>query len=71
MVHLGFRPDLTAFSAETATINAIDKEVSMMFDLGLYGADKLEETIADMNKAGLEKVKAEIQSQLDAFLAAK
>lgn len=71
MVHLGFQPDLTEFSAETATINAIDKEVSMMFDLGLYGADKLEETIADMNKAGLEKIKAEIQSQLDAFLAAK
>ena len=43
----------------------------MMFDLGLYGADKLEDTIADMNKAGLEKVKAEIQRQLDEFLASK
>ena len=71
MVHLGFRPDLTAFSAETATINAIDKEVGTMFDIGLYGVDKLEEAIADMNKAGLEKVKAEIQKQLDEFLATK
>ena len=71
MVHLGFRPDLTALSAETATITAIDKEVGTMFDIGLYGVDKLEETIADMNKAGLEKVKAEIQKQLDEFLASK
>ena len=71
MVHLGFQPDLTEFSAETATISAIDKEVGTMFDIGLYGVDKLEETIADMNKAGLEKVKAEIQKQLDEFLASK
>ena len=71
MVHLGFRPDLTALNAENTTIKAIDKEVAIMFDMGLYGTDKLQTTIEDMNKAGLEKVKAEIQKQLDEFLAAK
>lgn len=71
MVHLGFRPDLTAYSAEKATIKAIDTEAQKMFDYGLYGEDKLAEVIGDMNKAGLENVKAEIQKQLDEFVAAK
>ena len=42
-----------------------------MFDFGLYGVDKVAAVIDDMNKAGLEAIKAEIQKQLDEFMAAK
>ncbi len=65
---LGFRPDFTNVNTEKAAVTAIDTEVKSLFGKGFYGEKELEDTIARLKAAGSDKVCAEIQAQLDAWL---
>ncbi len=71
---IGFTVDKTNVSVEIDQINAIVAELSgeiLIGSAGEAGFDAYyDEFIDKLNKAGLEKVKAEYQSQLDAWLAA-
>jgi putative aldouronate transport system substrate-binding protein len=69
----GFSLNTESIVSELAQIQAIYDAAEKMLDVGLAGGadaavDKLN---ADLNRAGLQKVKTEYQRQVDAFLAAK
>lgn len=68
----GFVPDRTPIETEMATCEAIWLEYK---DILYYGLQDQSTTVPEMmdklNKAGLEKVTAELQSQVDEFLASK
>ena len=68
----GFVPDRTPIETEMATCEAIWLEYK---DILYYGLQDYTTVIPEMmdklNKAGLEKVTAELQSQVDEFLASK
>lgn len=71
-VLFGFVPDRTPVETELATIEAIWMEYK---DILYYGLDDYKTIIPEMmdkmEKAGLEKVTTEMQSQVDAFMAAQ
>lgn len=68
----GFVPDRTKIETEMATCEAIWTEYK---DILYYGLQDYTTVLPEMqdklNKAGLEKVTAELQTQVDAFLASK
>jgi putative aldouronate transport system substrate-binding protein len=70
----GFSLDITdSILNEVAQINAIYDAAHKMIDVGLAGpADAaVDKLTADLNRAGLQKVKTEYQRQVNAFLASK
>ena len=67
---MGFTPDLTPVETECLAIKTIIEEYRRELYTGTSDPDVvIPEMLNRMNEAGLDKVKAEIQSQLDAFLA--
>ena len=67
---MGFTPDLTPVETECLAIKTIIEEYRRELYTGTSDPDVvIPEMLSRMNEAGLEKVKAEIQAQLDAFLA--
>ena len=68
----GFVPDRTPIETEMATCEAIWLEYKDILYYGLQDYNTVVPEMLDkMNKAGLEKVTAELQSQVDEFLASK
>ncbi len=68
----GFVPDRTPIETELATCEAIWGEYKDILYFGLQDYKTVVPEMMDkLQKAGLEKVTAELQSQIDAFLAAK
>lgn len=68
----GFVPDRSKIETEMATCEAIWLEYRDILYYGLQDyTTVVPEMLDKMNKAGLEKVTAEIQSQVDEFLASK
>ncbi|MBQ4517051.1 MAG: extracellular solute-binding protein [Clostridia bacterium] len=70
---LGFKPDVSKLSTELTHIRAVEGEFSRSLNDGALPDHRAtyEEMMGKLKTAGLEKVKAELQSQIDAFLAAK
>jgi putative aldouronate transport system substrate-binding protein len=69
---IGFQPDVSAFKTEMAQLKAIEAEYQGVE----YGAidnpeQAYQEYVAKMKNAGSEKVRKELQQQVDAFLKAK
>ncbi len=68
----GFVPDRTPIETEMATCEAIWLEYKDILYYGLQDYNTVVPEMLDkMNKAGLEKVTTELQSQVDEFLASK
>ena len=68
----GFMPDFSAVDAENAAVNAVWKTYSeALFSGTANPADTLDMVIQEMKTAGSDKIVAEIQAQLDAWLANK
>ena len=68
----GFVPDRPPIETEMATCEAIWLEYKDILYYGLQDYNTVVPEMLDkMNKAGLEKVTAELQSQVDEFLASK
>jgi putative aldouronate transport system substrate-binding protein len=69
----GFSFNAEPVVTELAQIDAIYDAANRMLDVGLAGpsATVIQTLIADMNRAGLPRVKAEYQRQVDAFIASK
>ncbi len=68
----GFMPDFSAVDAENAAVNAVWKTYSQALYSGTANpADVLDTVIQEMKTAGSDKIVAEIQAQLDAWLANK
>ncbi|OAS23075.1 ABC transporter substrate-binding protein [Paenibacillus oryzisoli] len=70
----GFSFNADNVKAESANSAAIVNEYKAAFNTGLYGADtekKYNEFLAKLKTAGLDKVLAEKQKQVDAFIATK
>lgn len=68
----GFVPDRAPIETELATCEAVWKEYKDILNFGLDDQAKIEpQMMTKLNAAGLEKVTAELQKQLDVFLAAK
>ena len=72
---VGFVPDTSSITTQLEQITAIEKEYEYTLPLGVLGVDGWEACYEEyMNKlkaAGMDEVKAELQKQLDAFLASK
>ncbi len=66
---MGFRADFSKVSAELAAVTAKYKEQSKMLGNGFIDAAGLETLIKDLKAAGSDTIVAELQAQLDAFLA--
>ena len=70
----GFVPDLTKIQTQLDQISAVEKEYIATLYKGAMGADWQElynEFVSKLVTAGLNDVIAELQAQVDAFLAAK
>ena len=67
----GLRADTRNVSTELAAVNAIHSELKYMMQYGFYDIEKLDEVIADCKAAGSDTVIAELQKQVDAYLANK
>lgn len=68
----GFVPDRSSIETEMANCEAIWTEYKDILYYGLQDQSvAVPEMLDKMNKAGLEKVTAEIQNQVDEFLASK
>jgi len=69
----GFTLDTAAIVTELAQIQAIYDAANKMLDVGLAGPSDaaITKLLTDLNNAGLQKVKAEYQKQVNAFLARK
>jgi putative aldouronate transport system substrate-binding protein len=69
----GFSLNTDAIANELAQIQAIYDAAEKMLDVGLAGPSDaaIDKLIADLNRAGLQTVKAEYQKQVDAFIASK
>ncbi|MDR2483533.1 MAG: extracellular solute-binding protein [Treponema sp.] len=69
----GFSLKTDSITNELAQIQAVYDAANKMLDVGLAGPSgaAIDKLIADLNRAGLPKVKAEYQRQVDAFLASK
>ncbi len=65
---LGFRADFSKVSAELAAAGADFKADNNMMSYGFVTPEELDTKCADLKKAGDDKIKAEIQAQVDAFL---
>lgn len=65
----GFIPDYSNVESEMAAATAIFNEVYHLYTLGFMTADDLADTVAQFKAAGTDKIIAELQSQVDAFLA--
>jgi putative aldouronate transport system substrate-binding protein len=66
----GFSFDDTAVKAENANIAAINAEYEPLLDTGTVDPDEyLPEYLNKLKKAGIDKVQAELQKQLDAWVA--
>lgn len=73
-VLMGFVFDDSNIKTEQANCAAVISEYKSTFAAGLYGDEtdaKYEEFLQELEDAGLEKVLAEKQAQVDAFLASK
>lgn len=72
---IGFTPDLTNIQTQVDQIKAVVTEYYDVLFLGTKGSAGWEATYNEfmdkVAKAGLEEVKAELQSQLDAYFASK
>lgn len=68
----GFMPDFTAVDAENAAVNAVWKTYNNILYSGTANpAETLDTVIQEMKNAGSDRIVAEIQAQLDAWLANK
>jgi putative aldouronate transport system substrate-binding protein len=69
----GFSLNTDSIVNELAQIQAIYDAANKMLDVGLAGPSEaaVDKLVADLNRAGLQKVQAEYQKQVDAFLASK
>jgi putative aldouronate transport system substrate-binding protein len=69
----GFSFNTEAVTTEVAQIQQIYDAANKMLDVGLAGNSKtvVDKLLADLNRAGLQKVKTEYQKQVDAFIASK
>lgn len=72
---VGFVPDTSSITTQLEQITAIEKEYEPSLNLGIMGVDGweayYEEYMNKLKTAGMDKVKAELQKQLDEFLASK
>jgi putative aldouronate transport system substrate-binding protein len=68
---IGFYPDWTEVEGEKTNIDAVAKEFHKVLMYGFGDDSTLAVTLEQMNKAGNEKIKTELQSQLDSFFASK
>lgn len=70
---IGFVPDISAIETELQQIKAVEAEYSTSLNRGTKGAAGVdayyEEMMNKLKEAGLEKVREELQKQIDAFLA--
>jgi putative aldouronate transport system substrate-binding protein len=69
----GFSLNTENIANELAQLDAIFTAAEKMFDVGLAGPSRtaIDQLMADLNRAGLQKVKTEYQRQIDAFRASK
>ena len=70
----GFNFDPSSVKTEIANCSAVVNEFKANFNTGMYGANtaaKLTEFLSKLKAAGVDKVIAAKQKQIDAFLAAK
>lgn len=72
---VGFVPDTSSITILLEQITAVEKEYNDILEFGIMGVDGWEACYEEyMNKlkaAGMDEVKAELQKQLDEFLASK
>lgn len=72
---VGFVPDISSLTTQLEQITAIEKEYDLIMALGVMGVDGWKDSYDEyMNKlkaAGMDEVKAELQKQLDEYLANK
>jgi putative aldouronate transport system substrate-binding protein len=69
----GFSLNTDTISNELAQMSALFDAAEKMLDVGLAGPvdAAIDRLVADLNRVGLQRVKAEYQRQVDAFLASK
>jgi putative aldouronate transport system substrate-binding protein len=70
----GFSFNVDSIKAESANSAAIVNEYRAAFNTGMFGDDtekKYNEFLAKLKTAGIDKVLAEKQKQVDAFIASK
>jgi len=67
----GFRANTENVATEMAAVSAVHSELKYMMQYGFYDIEKLDEVIADCKAAGSDTVIAELQAQVDAYLANK
>ncbi|MBM7568901.1 ABC transporter substrate-binding protein [Paenibacillus sacheonensis] len=73
-VLLGFVYDDSNIKTEAANCAAVIAQYKDVFAAGLYGGDtdkKYEQFLSDLKKAGLDKILADKQAQVDKFIAGK
>ena len=68
----GFSFNSEAVKTELANVSAVNAEYNRGFEAGVFDFDKMwPEYVAKMNKAGQDKIEAEVQKQVDVFMKAK
>ena len=69
---MGFTPDLAPVETECLAVKAVIEEYKADLYTGTADPDvKIPEMLNRMNEVGLQTIITEVQSQLDAFVAAK
>jgi putative aldouronate transport system substrate-binding protein len=70
---LGFTFNSESVKTELAAVNSVRSQYRMLIECGLSDPDSgiIEEYVAKMKEAGVDKILAEKQAQLDAWLANK
>ncbi|HAA25383.1 MAG TPA: ABC transporter substrate-binding protein, partial [Ruminiclostridium sp.] len=70
---LGFTFNSENVKTELAAVNSVRSQYRMLIECGLADPDSgiIEEYVAKMKEAGVDKIIAEKQAQLDAWLAKK
>jgi putative aldouronate transport system substrate-binding protein len=70
--HVGFFPELSAVKNEIAQRYSLKENIGRALELGVLDPDEAyDDYIAKQKAAGSEKIIAELQKQLDAWLASK
>ena len=67
----GFRANTDSIATEMAAVSAVHSELKYMLQYGFYDIEKLDEVIANCKAAGSDTIIAELQKQVDAYLANK
>jgi putative aldouronate transport system substrate-binding protein len=68
--YLGFTPDMAELANQIAAITAVNDTYTPRIYTGAFSGTDYAEYIAALKTAGVEEYLAEIQKQLDAWIAA-